>query len=211
LVLFRREQVSHAHGIEQPGGRVIINISSMAGVGLGPHPAPLYAASKAAVVRFTAALAPLGRRLNIRVNCICPDWVDTPMTQRTRAAVSPEEWRAIAPPVMTQPEEIAEAVVKIIDDDSLAGRVMLCVGAKPWPPPRAAETTAGDAVFVGRPNKPLHPPPGPAPGGRPGRRSARPAADVHPRRDEQMTRDRSPATHPGPPELSAAAASYRHG
>jgi hypothetical protein len=34
---------------------------------------------------------------------------------------------------MTQPEEIAEAVVRIIGDDSLAGRVMLCVGPKPWP------------------------------------------------------------------------------
>jgi NAD(P)-dependent dehydrogenase (short-subunit alcohol dehydrogenase family) len=92
------------------GGGVIINIASMAGIGVGPHPAPVYAASKAAVVRFTAALAPLGRRLNIRVNCICPDWVDTPMVQRTRAAVSAEEWRAMAPSVMTQPEEIADAV-----------------------------------------------------------------------------------------------------
>lgn len=115
------------------GGGVIVNISSMAGIGVGPHPAPVYAASKAAVVRFTAALAALRRRLNIRVNCICPDWVDTPMTQRTRAALLPEEWRAIAPPVMTQPEEIAEAVVSIINDDTLAGRVMLCVGPKPWP------------------------------------------------------------------------------
>ena len=115
------------------GGGVIINIASMAGIGVGPHPAPVYAASKAAVVRFTAALAPLGRRLNIRVNCICPDWVDTPMVQRTRAAVSAEEWRAIAPSVMTQPEEIADAVVTMITDDSLAGRVMLCVGPKPWP------------------------------------------------------------------------------
>ena len=115
------------------GGGVIINISSMAGIGLGPHPAPVYAASKAAVVRFTAALAPLGRRLNIRVNCICPDWVETPMTQRTRAALSPDEWRAMAPPLMTQPDEIAEAVVTIAKDESLAGRVMLCVGRKPWP------------------------------------------------------------------------------
>jgi len=123
----------HAVGaMRNTGGGVIINISSMAGMGIGPNPAPVYAASKAAVVRFTAALAPLGRRLNIRVNCICPDWVDTPMTQRTRAAVSAEEWRMIAPPVMTQPEEIAEAVVTIVRDDGLAGRVMLCVGPKPW-------------------------------------------------------------------------------
>ena len=38
------------------GGGVIINISSMAGIGIGPHPAPVYAASKAAVVRFTREL-----------------------------------------------------------------------------------------------------------------------------------------------------------
>ena len=115
------------------GGGVIVNISSMAGIGIRPHPTPVYAASKAAVVRFTAALAPLGPRLGIRVNCICPDWVDTPMTERTRAALSPEEWRALAPPVMTQPEEIADAVVTVVNDESLAGRVMLCVGRKPWP------------------------------------------------------------------------------
>ncbi|MGH7373497.1 MAG: SDR family NAD(P)-dependent oxidoreductase [Candidatus Rokuibacteriota bacterium] len=119
--------------MREAGGGVIINVSSMAGVGLGPHPAPVYAASKAAVIRFSAALGPLGRRLNIRINCICPDWVDTPMVQRARAEMSPQEWHAIAPPAMTQPDEIAEAVVRIIGDDSLAGRVMLCVGPKPWP------------------------------------------------------------------------------
>ena len=53
--------------------------------------------------------------------------------QRARAEMSPEEWQAIAPGVMTQPEEIAEAVVRIVNDDSLAGRIMLCVGPKPWP------------------------------------------------------------------------------
>jgi NAD(P)-dependent dehydrogenase (short-subunit alcohol dehydrogenase family) len=77
-------------------------------------------------------VAPLAQRLNIRVNCICPDWVDTPMTDRTRATLSAEQWRAIAPPLMTRPEEIADAVLDIVDDASLAGRVMLCVGPKPW-------------------------------------------------------------------------------
>jgi NAD(P)-dependent dehydrogenase (short-subunit alcohol dehydrogenase family) len=119
--------------MRETGGGVIINVSSMAGMGVGPHPAPVYAASKAAVIRFSAALAPLGRRLNIRINCICPDWVDTPMVQRARAEMSPSEWQAIAPTVMTHPDEIAEAVVRVVNDESLAGRVMLCVGPKPWP------------------------------------------------------------------------------
>jgi len=119
--------------MREHGGGVIVNVSSMAGMGLWPHPAPVYAASKAAVIRFSAALAPLAPRLGIRVNCICPDWVETPMTERTRAALSPEEWRAVAPPVMTRPDEIAEGILRLVGDDRLAGRVMLCVGPQPWP------------------------------------------------------------------------------
>jgi NAD(P)-dependent dehydrogenase (short-subunit alcohol dehydrogenase family) len=119
--------------MRETGGGAIVNVSSMAGVGVGPSPSPVYAASKAAVIRFSAALAPLGRRLNIRVNCLCPDWVDTEMVQQTRAELSPQEWQAIAPSVMTQPGEIADAVLRLIVDESLAGRVMLCVGPKPWP------------------------------------------------------------------------------
>lgn len=114
------------------GGGVIVNISSGAGIGYGPHGSPVYAASKAGVMRFSAALAPLKDRVNIRVNCICPGWVDTPMVQRTRAERSPEEWQAIAPAVMLQPEEIADAVVELIRDDSLAGRVMLYYEGEPW-------------------------------------------------------------------------------
>jgi 3-oxoacyl-[acyl-carrier protein] reductase len=119
--------------MRETGGGAIVNVSSMAGVGVGPSPSPVYAASKAAVIRFSAALAPLGRRLNIRVNCLCPDWVDTEMVQQTRAELSPQEWQAIAPSVMTPPGEIADAVLRLIVDESLAGRVMLCVGPKPWP------------------------------------------------------------------------------
>lgn len=105
-------------------GGAIVNISSGAGIGFEPHESPEYAASKAGVARFTAALAPLRERMNVRVNCICPGWVDTPASQRTRAAMTREE-RASVPTAMLKPEEIADAAVALIRDDSLAGRVML--------------------------------------------------------------------------------------
>lgn len=54
------------------------------------------------------------------------------MVHRARAEMSPQEWQAMAPPAMTQPDEIAEAVVRVVGDESLAGRVILCVGPKPW-------------------------------------------------------------------------------
>jgi NAD(P)-dependent dehydrogenase (short-subunit alcohol dehydrogenase family) len=113
-------------------GGAIVNIASGAGIGYGPHPSPVYAATKAAVARFSAALAPLGDRMSIRVNCICPGWVDTPMSQRTRRELPAEEWAKIAPPAMSPPEEIADAVVMLARDDTLAGRVMLCYEGAPW-------------------------------------------------------------------------------
>ncbi len=116
------------HAIEamRERGGAIVNIASGAGIGFRAHGAPVYAASKAAVARFSAALGDLGERTGIRVNCVCPGWVDTPMSQRGRAELSTEEWAAIAPEVMLAPEDVADAVVELLRDDSLSGRVMLC-------------------------------------------------------------------------------------
>ena len=109
------------------GGGVIINTASMAGIGWGFPPDPVYAASKGGVVLFTASLAPLKDELNIRVNCVCPGVVDTPMTQRSFADAPAEEDEAserlrLLP--LIQPEEVADAVVQLIQDDSLAGRAI---------------------------------------------------------------------------------------
>jgi NAD(P)-dependent dehydrogenase (short-subunit alcohol dehydrogenase family) len=112
-------------------GGAIVNVASLAGVGFGPHDAPDYAATKAGVARFSAALAPLHARFGIRVNCICPDWVDTPMSRRTRDRMTPEEEAATVPTGILAPEEIADAAVELIGDDSLAGRVMACWCGEP--------------------------------------------------------------------------------
>ena len=113
------------------GGGAIVNIASGGGVGLAPHWAPEYAAAKAGVVRLTAALAPLKERDNVRVNCICPGWVNTPMSQRTIAALSAAERKRRVPPVLVQPEEIAAHVVRLVRDERLAGRVLLCYEGEP--------------------------------------------------------------------------------
>lgn len=113
------------------GGGAIVNISSVGGVGFGPYGAPEYGAAKAGVVRLTASLATLKERMGVRVNCVCPGWVDTPASRRSRARMTPEE-REKVPPVLLQPEEIAEAVVMFVEDDSMAGRVMIWREGSPW-------------------------------------------------------------------------------
>ncbi|MDE2364062.1 MAG: glucose 1-dehydrogenase [Hyphomicrobiales bacterium] len=60
------------------GGGSIVNISSVAGMrgGIGTL---LYPTSKGAVINMTRAMAAHHGRDNIRVNCICPGMVYTPM------------------------------------------------------------------------------------------------------------------------------------
>lgn len=116
------------------GGGVIINTASMAGIGYGFPPDPVYAASKGGVVLFTASLAPLKEEMNIRVNCVCPGVVDTPMVQRALDDAPEEERRAreqmrLFP--LLKPEEIADAVVEFIRDDSLAGRALWIRNGRP--------------------------------------------------------------------------------
>ena len=117
------------------GGGAIVNISSMAGIGYRPYDAPEYAASKAGVVRLTAALGSLKDTLGVRVNCICPGWVDTEAVQRALATMTPEEMEQQSfppPPVLIKPEEIADAVVMFVQDSDLAGRVMVWPDGEPW-------------------------------------------------------------------------------
>jgi NAD(P)-dependent dehydrogenase (short-subunit alcohol dehydrogenase family) len=113
------------------GGGAIVNIASTAGLSLAPHPGPEYAIAKAGVMRLTACLAPLGER-GIRVNCVCPH---TAATEAVRREVDQlrREGRELPPAlagVLLEPEEVAAAVVELIGDETLAGRIMLCVGGE---------------------------------------------------------------------------------
>ena len=75
------------HGETEPGtvqDRCIINIASDAGIG-GNYGCPVYCASKGAVVSLSKALA-LDFAPDIRVNCICPGDVDTPLLTAQLAA-----------------------------------------------------------------------------------------------------------------------------
>jgi NAD(P)-dependent dehydrogenase (short-subunit alcohol dehydrogenase family) len=118
--------------MKKRGGGAVVNVSSMGGVGFQPYDLPEYGAAKAGVMRLTASLATLEERSGIRVNCICPGWVDTPASRLTRARMTPQEREELVPPVLLSPEEIADAIVMFIEDESMAGRVMIWEEGKPW-------------------------------------------------------------------------------
>lgn len=112
-----------------PGG-AIVNVASTAGLGHGPHRAPEYAVAKAGVIRLTACLAPLRESHGIRVNCVCPGLTDTPAWRRDLAAMTPAQ-RAGAPPAMPA-AQVADAVMVMLTDENLAGRVLVCQHDQPF-------------------------------------------------------------------------------
>ena len=130
------------------GARAIVNVASTAGLGLDPHPAPEYAAAKAAVIRLTACLAPLRER-GVRVNCVVPYTVATPAVRATIADLT-AHGRELPLPlrgVLLEPEDVADAVVALLMDDSAAGRVVVLRGG--GPPELLAEDSATRASHPG--------------------------------------------------------------
>lgn len=122
------------HAIEamRERGGSIVNVAADSGLGFGPEEQPVYAAAKAGVLRFSAALHYLNDAHGIRVNCIAPDWIDTDDTRALVARLTPEERSAQQVPVALLPTgEFAQAVVTLSMRDTCAGRIVLCRAGRP--------------------------------------------------------------------------------
>jgi NAD(P)-dependent dehydrogenase (short-subunit alcohol dehydrogenase family) len=110
-------------GMIAQGSGVIINNSSGWGI-VGGDRAVAYCASKGGVVLLTKAMAVDHGRQGVRVNCICPGDVDTPMLPedaRMRGLNWNEYIAGCANRPMGRvgtPEEIAKAVLFLASEDS---------------------------------------------------------------------------------------------
>jgi NAD(P)-dependent dehydrogenase (short-subunit alcohol dehydrogenase family) len=102
------------------GGGSIVNTASVAGL-VGIERLPAYNASKHGVVGLTRTAALEYATKNIRVNCVCPGAIRTPMTERIIDSGGMSEQEAIAAePVgrWGKPEEIAQGVVWLLSDSA---------------------------------------------------------------------------------------------
>jgi NAD(P)-dependent dehydrogenase (short-subunit alcohol dehydrogenase family) len=116
-----------------PEGSTIINTSSIQAV--SPSPDLLdYAASKAAIVNFTKALAPMVADRGIRVNSVAPGPIWTPLIPATMPASRTQEHGENTPIGRAgQPAEVAPAFVFFASQESsyVTAEVLGVTGGKP--------------------------------------------------------------------------------
>ena len=108
-------------GLVERGGN-IVNVASVAGL-KGQAYSAAYCASKAGVVMLTKSLALEFARRGVRVNCVAPGQVDTPLVVGI-ANNFPENANArliqrnmnVLPPGQSAPEDIADAIAYLASD-----------------------------------------------------------------------------------------------
>ena len=116
-------------------GGAIVFTASLAGIKGGPGMSA-YSASKGAIVGFSKALAAELAPDRIRVNTICPGWIDTPFNQPAidfmggRASQESTVQQVVPLGRQGSPEEIASGVLFLASDASsyMTGQVLVIDG-----------------------------------------------------------------------------------
>lgn len=123
--------------MKKAGGGVILNTSSNSGVFLD-RAMSAYITSKAASITMTRQMALDVARFGIRVNALCPGWVDTPFNDPYTRQLGgrPALEHAISNIVpmgrFATPEEIAEVILFMVSDRSsyMTGHALVADGGE---------------------------------------------------------------------------------
>jgi len=121
--------------MRRSGGGAIVNIASELGLVGSPRSA-MYGATKGAVVQLTRALAVDHAGDHIRVNCVCPGPVDTPLLRASvNRSPDPEaklraEMSSTLLGRLGRPEEIASLIRFLVSDESsfMTGSIVVADG-----------------------------------------------------------------------------------
>ncbi len=115
-----------AQMMEQGEGGAIVNLSSMMGLTGTTTPAGpggvgyAYHASKAAVIGLTRQFGLDGAPHNIRVNALCPGWIETPLIAPLKMSDEAMRWAVDGTPMgrLGAADEIAKAALFLASDDA---------------------------------------------------------------------------------------------
>ncbi len=99
------------------GGGSIINCASILGH-VGQMSVSAYAAAKGGVVNMTRSAAVTYATKGIRINAVCPGYIDTPILENTPNEVIDHLISLVPARRLSKPEEVANAVLFLASDES---------------------------------------------------------------------------------------------
>ena len=137
--------------IEQGEGGSIISTASVAGLSGGAGPAA-YSAAKAGVINLTRAAAIELAKDKIRVNCICPGAILTPLIHRGNPDMVKDRLIKFQPwPEVGEGKHIAGAVAFLASDDSefVTGHALVVDGGLTAAGPSAMRSGSSSSMFAG--------------------------------------------------------------
>jgi NAD(P)-dependent dehydrogenase (short-subunit alcohol dehydrogenase family) len=119
--------------MRQQGGGAIVNMSAAAGLSSCLERFPAYTASKHAVIGLTKAAAVEYAKAGIRINALCPGYIDTPMVEneiQQNFQLQDLATNQIPLGRLGTPEEVAEIVVFLCSDIAsfITGHAMVVDG-----------------------------------------------------------------------------------
>ena len=134
--------------LRRAGGGAIVSTASIAGL-RGSALAHAYSAAKAGVINLTRSIAAEVGQYGIRVNCVCPGIIRTPIWRGLHELPAEQQapiWQQMSRRVLLgragQPEEVASVVLFLASDESsyITGAALvvdggLTAGDAPEPPP----------------------------------------------------------------------------
>jgi NAD(P)-dependent dehydrogenase (short-subunit alcohol dehydrogenase family) len=117
--------------LKQGGGGAIVNMASIMGL-VGSAGSSVYSASKHGVIGLTQSAALENAKRKVRVNAVCPGFIETEMADRTLRVPTVHKYVVSCHPVgrLGNPTEIAEAVVWMCSDRAsfMTGQTMVLDG-----------------------------------------------------------------------------------
>ncbi|ORZ00455.1 hypothetical protein BCR43DRAFT_521486 [Syncephalastrum racemosum] len=139
-------KVAVLHMAKRGGGNILVTASTCSFQ--TPPAMGTYNAAKAAVASWVRTLDWMPRVCNVRVNAVCPAWVETDLLSDFGERGREPYWPVADALPRASMQTVIDGFLTLIDDDTKSGSTLLALpkGLEEWPRPPVFDSSVNDAT-----------------------------------------------------------------